>query len=170
MAIRPQPVAAALHAAVLSIAVLGTMSSFADAIDTNRPGFSFTPGVVERGRVQFETGVAYTREDADSNALSLPQAEIRFGIARSTEAYLFSSLGWLRVLRRGDVDTSGIVDPAAGIKYRVTDAGSPTQLALLGQLSIPVGDSALTGDDWDPSIGFRLVTRGQQFRWPERPS
>lgn len=135
---------------ILAAAYLLPTVVLADAIDTNRPGFSFTPGIVERGRAQFETGVTYVRDDADKNTLVLPQAEVRFGIAPATEAFV-SSLGWARS-EGADATARGLVDPAVGVKFRATDAASATQLALLVQLSVPAGDRAFTSDAWDPAV------------------
>ncbi len=124
----------------------------AQSIDTNRPGFSFSPNVVAPGRWQLETGVAYTRVDSDVDALSLPTAELRFGIADSVEVFA-SSLTWTSVDFPGG-DTSGLADMAIGAKVNISGAGDATNMALLLQLSVPIGDSSFSSDRWDPALAF----------------
>jgi hypothetical protein len=124
----------------------------AKAIDTNRPGFSFSPNVVERGQWQLETGISYTRSDSDTSTISLPTAEIRLGLASQVEVFL-ASLGWSETSTSGG-DTSGLVDMVLGSKVRISGAGDRTQMALLLQLSVPTGDDSFTSDRWDPSFAF----------------
>ena len=124
----------------------------AQVIDTNRPGFSFSPNVVERGQWQLETGIAYTRSDSDTNTTSLPTAEIRLGLASRVEVFL-SSLSWSETSTSG-VDASGLVDMVLGSKVRISGAGDRNQMALLFQLSVPTGDDSFTSDRWDPSFAF----------------
>jgi hypothetical protein len=124
----------------------------AQAIDTNRPGFSFSPNVVERGQWQLETGISYTRSDSDTSTISLPTAEIRLGLASQVEVFL-ASLGWSETSTPGG-DTSGLVDMVLGSKVRISGAGDRTQMALLLQLSVPIGNDSFTSDRWDPSFAF----------------
>jgi len=120
----------------------------AQAIDTNRPGFSFSPNVVARGAWQMETGLTHTRFDSDTDSTSLPEAEFRYGIADQVELFV-SSLGWL------DADgASGFLDPNIGAKVSVSDAGATANMALLFQLSVPIGGNDVTSDRWDPSLAF----------------
>ena len=58
-----------------TVILIGSIPAHAQAIDTNRPGFSFTTGVVAPGQWQLETGIGYTRNSDGSNTLTLPQAE-----------------------------------------------------------------------------------------------
>ena len=122
------------------------------AIDTNRPGFSFSPNVVERGQWQLETGINYVWSDSDTNTTSLPAAEVRIGVADHLEIFL-SSLGWSKT-RSADGDASGLVDMALGSKVNISNAKAGTLMALLFQLSVPVGDDNFSSDRWDPSIAF----------------
>ena len=66
-------------ALIAALLLAAASPAAAQSIDTNRPGFSFTPGVVGKGRWQVETGIGYTQNDSDSETLSLPNAEIRYG-------------------------------------------------------------------------------------------
>lgn len=124
----------------------------AQAIDTNRPGFSYSPNVVAPGQWQLETGFTYSRPDSDSYTTSLPTAEIRFGVADQVELFV-SSLSWSNASSSGS-DTSGLVDMAIGTKVDISDAGAKTQMAFLFQLSVPTGDDSFTSDRWDPSAAF----------------
>ena len=124
----------------------------AQAIDTNRPGFSFSPNVVQTGQWQLETGVSYTRSDSDSRTTSLPTAEFRIGVADQVEVFV-SSLSWSETKSSGS-DSSGLVDMAVGSKVNISDAEARTQMALLFQLSVPTGDDSFTSDRWDPSLAF----------------
>lgn len=123
----------------------------ADAIDTNRPGFSFTPGVVARGDWQLETGFSYTQLSRDADLSQLPLAEVRFGVADEIELFV-SNLNWASV-DVGGGSASGINDPAVGAKIGLGDVGR-TRMAILLQLSVPIGDDAFSTGDWDPSAAF----------------
>lgn len=141
---------------MLSVALIPAMFSTgpanAQSIDTNRPSFSFSPNVVAPGRWQLETGIAYTRSDSDTDETSLPGAELRFGIADDVELFA-SSLNWTSADSAGN-DTSGLADMALGAKVNISSPGARTNMALLLQISVPIGDSDLTSDRWDPSAAF----------------
>lgn len=124
----------------------------AQTIDTNRPGFSFSPNVVAPGQWQVETGISYTRSDDNNGTTSLPLAEIRTGVGEQVEVFL-SSLSWSETSSSGS-NTSGLVDMALGTKIKISDADARTQMAILFQLSVPTGDSNFSSDRWDPSLAF----------------
>jgi len=127
-------------------------SAVAQTIDTNRPGFSFSPNVVGLGQWQLETGIAYSRSDDDTRTTFLPMAEVRIGVADQLEVFV-SSLSWLETKSFSD-ETSGLMDMQLGTKINVSNAEAKTQVALLFQLSVPIGDDSLSSDRWDPSIAF----------------
>ena len=77
-----------LAGAIVALALPGMAAG--QVVDTNRPGFSFTPGVVADGRWQLETGIAYERPDSGSHSISLPQAEARFGLSDGVELFVSS--------------------------------------------------------------------------------
>jgi hypothetical protein len=124
----------------------------AQAIDTNRPGFSFSPNVVARGQWQLETGVAYDRPGDSTQSWSLPLAEFRLGVSSGIEVFV-SSISWTDAESNGNT-TSGLVDAVVGTKIALGDTMGRTSMAVLFQVSVPVGDSDLTSDNWDPSAGF----------------
>jgi len=121
-------------------------------IDTNRPGFSSSPNIVEPGQWQLETGIFHTRSDDDTRTTSLPWAEIRTGVGDQVEVFL-SSLSWLESSSAGS-NTSGLVDMVLGTKIKISDTDVRTQMALLFQMSVPTGDSNFSSDRWDPSVAF----------------
>jgi hypothetical protein len=124
----------------------------AQSIDTNRPGFSFSPNVVDPGQWQLETGISYTHTDSDTHTTSLPLAELRVGVADQVELFA-SSMSWFRTKSDGE-ETSGLVDMAIGTKVSIGDAEARTQMAFLFQLSVPIGYYTESSDRWDPSVGF----------------
>lgn len=129
-------------------------ATLAQAIDTNRPGFSFSPNVVAPGAWQMETGVGYTRINSNNDSTSLPQAEFRYGIADEVELFI-SSLGWV------DANSgSGFLDPAIGAKVSVSDAGATVNMAFVFQLSVPIGGNEVSSDSWDPSLAFVWAMSG----------
>jgi len=128
------------------------------AIDTNRPGFSSSPNVVEPGQWQLETGFNYTRSDSDTRTTSLPAAEFRVGVGDDVEVFL-SSLSWSETTSGGS-DTGGLVDMALGSKVNISGADARTQMAMLFQLSVPIGDDSFSSDRWDPSLAFVWTHNG----------
>lgn len=127
---------------------------FGQAIDTNRPGFSFSPNVVAPGAWQVETGLTYMRIDSNNDSTSLPQAEFRYGMADEVELFV-SSLGWV-----DGNGASGFLDPAIGAKASLSDARATVNMALLFQLSVPIGGNEVSSDSWDPSLAFIWAMKG----------
>ena len=127
-------------------------------IETNRPGFSFSPNVVGLAHWQLETGITYNRSDDNTRTTSLPVAEIRIGVADQLEVFV-SSLSWSETKSSSD-ETRGLVDMALGTKVNVSNAEAKTQMALLFQLSVPIGDDSFSSDRWDPSVAFIWAHNG----------
>jgi hypothetical protein len=126
-------------------------SSTGQTVDTNRPGFSFTPGTVPAGYWQLETGIAHDRTDSDNSSTTAPIAELRFGVSDRTEVFV-SGLSWTTVdAPGGDVD--GLADVTFGMKFALSSGGA-WATALLLQVTAPLGDDELTSDSWDPSAAF----------------
>lgn len=131
----------------------------AQTVDTNRPGFSFSPIVVADGQWQLETGIAYTRLDSNSSTTALPLAELRFGLSNNLELFV-SSLGWAE-FESGNSSNSGLTDVTMGTKIGITDNTAVTQMAVLFQLSVPVGANSVTSDRFDPSLAFIWAHNGE---------
>ena len=136
-------------AAFMLLAVV--MSSAAQTVDTNRPGFSFTPGTAPAGRWQLETGIAHDRTDSDASSTTAPIAELRYGVSDRAEVFV-SGLSWTSVdAPGGNVD--GLADVTFGTKFALP-SGGPWATALLLQVTAPLGDDEITSDSWDPSAAF----------------
>jgi hypothetical protein len=146
-----------LTGTILALILPGTV--FSQVVDTNRPGFSFTPGVVAAGRWQLETGIAYDRPDSDSQSLTLPLAEARFGLSDGVEIFV-SSVSWSDA-DSGAGSARGLVDMALGTKLALTEADAKTRMAALFQLSVPVGDSDFSSDRYDPSAALIWTHAGR---------
>lgn len=124
---------------VVATSLAGTLA-WGHTVDTNRPGFSFTPGIVPAGRLQLESGVAY---DRSSRAAAAPLAEFRYGLGGDLELFA-ASVGWV---------DEAFVDVIVGAKQAL--AGTPSlQMAVLVQLSLPLGADRISSGSWDPSAGF----------------
>ncbi|MEM9379170.1 MAG: transporter [Planctomycetota bacterium] len=139
---------------LLPILAAAALAGAADAqtIDTNRPGFSFTPGIVPVGLWQLETGLSFTRFDARTRAATLPLAELRMGVAERVE-FFAASMTWSRIEEPGS-DTSGFEDFAVGTKIGLSPGDASARLALLLEVGVPAGASGLTTDRWDPTAGL----------------
>ncbi|MEM9166871.1 MAG: transporter [Planctomycetota bacterium] len=113
--------------------------------------------VVPVGRFVLEAGATVTYDDEDgveTTNLTTPELLLRAGIFERTEF----RLGWdgyssTEIDTTGFNDTiSGGTDMTAGVKVELLDNdGAIPGLAILGQVSIPVGDEEITSDRVDPS-------------------
>lgn len=139
--------------ATMAIIAIGAPSALlAQAIDTNRPGFSFSPNVVPAGQWQLETGIAWDRPDSNTEILSLPLAELRYGMTDGFELFI-SSVSWSDA-DTGAGSTNGLLDMVIGTKLSLGATGGPATMAVLFQVSVPAGSSDFTSDRWDPSAAF----------------
>jgi hypothetical protein len=134
-------------------------AAHADSIDTNRPGFSFTPGTVGKGRWQVETGLGYDRNSSTSESWSLPNAEFRYGTGENVEVFV-SGLSWSENDSGGST-TSGFNDIAIGAKIGLADTSAATRLAVLFQLSLPTGKDAFSSDEVNPAVAFIWTHSGR---------
>lgn len=114
---------------------------------TDRPDQTESATVVPRGLLQVETGYLYTRDgDVDSHAA--PGTLFRIGLGGRTEL----RLGHAGVM--GTEGRRGAGDSELGTKINLiprADGWRP-ELAILGGLSLPTGDSRFSSDGADPSF------------------
>lgn len=137
---------------IIALAALPLVAIAQSPIDTNRPGFTSSPNTVAAGLWQLETGIDYTRGNSSNRTWSLPAGELRMGISERLEGFV-SGFNWTR--QESDKgDQEGIKDINAGLKWNLTGADENFSTALMGQFSIPVGDSAFSSDRWDPTAAF----------------
>ena len=114
---------------------------------TDRPDQTESATVVPRGLLQVETGYLFTRKgDVDSHAA--PGTLFRIGLGGRTEL----RLGHAGVM--GTEGRRGAGDAELGAKVNLIPraAGWRPELALLGGLSLPTGDSRFSSGGADPSF------------------
>ena len=121
---------------------------------TDRPDFTESSEIIERGSLQFESGVNY-ESDAESGllsrAFSAPTALLRIGLGHRAE---------LRVGADGLVTTSvagsrvsGYSDVELGAKIRLFDQRSlGVDLAVLPMVSLPTGSDDFSSGAADPTV------------------
>jgi hypothetical protein len=119
-----------------------------DAIDTNRPGFSSSPYVLATGMWQIESGIDY--DDDTPSSVTLPLVVLRYGVADEME--LLVDWGGFRRDSGGGSSANGITDASVGVKFQVTDDEN-LAVAMLVDVSVPVGSSEFSSDSWDPAVG-----------------
>ena len=134
-----------LGAAVLTGAVGASAQS--PELVTDRPDQTESATVVPRGLLQVETGYLFTRKgDVDSHAA--PGTLFRIGLGGRTEL----RLGHAGVM--GTEGRRGAGDGELGAKFNLipqADGWRP-ELAVLGGLSLPTGDSRFSSGGADPSL------------------
>jgi hypothetical protein len=128
----------------------------AGPIVTDRPTDSAAPVLVPRRTFQLELGYKWSRLDDDSGRTDthlLPDLLARYGISRKVEARLVAS-GWS--FQSGDTDLpDGFNDISLGGKFALAEErGRRPQMALLVDLSVPVGDAEFTNDEIIPKLLF----------------
>jgi hypothetical protein len=99
-----------------------------------------------------ETGLDYVRGSGSTRTWSLPVAEFRVGVADRLELFV-NGISWTWQ-DSGHADHNGLKDMGAGLKLNLSGGDSHFSTALLGQVSVPVGDDHFTSDRWDPTIAF----------------
>jgi len=116
----------------------------AEPIATDRPDFTETARVVPRGRIQWESGIGFTRAGSAAET-ALGEALLRIATGHRTEARVGVN-SWLRTSDSGR-RAAGKDDFSLGFKVELADASPRFSLlkpdvALIAQTSIPSGSSA----------------------------
>lgn len=122
---------------------------------TDRPDQTESAETVSPGRVQVETGLLRSEDDAggvETETDELLGTLVRVGLVGDWEL----RLGW-----GGFVDapgTDGAADAELGVKWRLArSASGRTTTALLASTSVPVGDDELTSDRFDPEVRLSVA-------------
>jgi hypothetical protein len=128
----------------------------AGPIVTDRPTDSAAPVLVPRRSFQLELGYKWSRVDREGGLTDihlLPDLLARYGISRAVEARLVAA-GW--TFQSGDTELpDGFNDISLGAKFALAEErGSRPQMALLADLSLPVGDAEFTSDEIIPKLLF----------------
>lgn len=132
-------------------------------INTERPSFSFSPLALPTGFWQIEMGYQFTRDkDTSLKDHTLPNLLLRFGFHEQLELHL-SGVGFKSQGSAG-VETNGLQDAGLGIKWQINDSNAVVPIGLFGGISLPVGTSELTSDDYGPSIGL-FWTHSSSLEW-----
>ena len=114
----------------------------------DRPGYGESASAVEKGHVQIEAGVSWTRAQPGAEIADLPEALVRIGVAKSLEVRVLAP-DWVRT-RSGGSETSGWTDMALGLKGHVAAGGN--DFSLRGAVYLPTGGPDETEDRLDPEI------------------
>jgi hypothetical protein len=129
---------------------------------TDRPDQTESSVTVPDHHWQLETGWTWSRDEGDGFRLDTsegPGTLLRWGLANDWELR-FGWAGWAREeLEVGGRSTvvDGATDGELGAKVRLAEErGSRPEIALLFSTSVPLGDSDLGSDAFDPSFRFCL--------------
>lgn len=129
---------------------------------TDRPDQTESSVTVPVGRWQIETGWTWSRDEQDGEQVDtreVPGTLIRIGLSNRWELRL-GWAGWVReeITANGQSSAAdGFADGELGAKvYLREERGATPEIALLFGTSVPVGESALTSDHFDPSFRFSL--------------
>ncbi len=121
-------------------------SAQAPELVTDRPDRTESATVVPRGLLQVETGYQFTREGG-VDSFAAPGTLFRIGLGGRTEL----RLGHAGVV--GAEGRRGAGDSEVGAKVNLLRAdGRRPELAIVGGLSLPTGDSRFSSDGADPSF------------------
>lgn len=140
-----------------------------EPIVTDRPTDTASPLLVPRSTFQLEAGRKFSRAEGEAGSTDvrvLPDLLARYGINERFEARLVAA-GWT-VQSGPDRRTSGFADVSPGTKIALAEEhGSRPQMALLVDVSLPVG-SSISG--WYLSLGAVPRVRSTDIRRPEPPA
>lgn len=157
--------------------MLGAAPALAGERDfcADRPGLDTPACTVDPGHLQAELGmVDWTLDrqpDSRADTILAGDLQLRYGLGESTEARVgWTAYGHVRERDRatGAVDrASRTGDVTLGLKRNLMSPdGSGTSLAILPEVSIPVGREPVGAGDWSASLRVpvtREVTKDIQF-------
>lgn len=155
--------AAAMLAAMISLTATAQNDEFGFSAD--RPGATTGTDVVEKGRLQWETGVGYERsrlEETASTTWMLNETLLRWGISKQAELRLQAD--YLTCSMEG-YHVNGLANVAVGTKVRLYDGWKAMPaVALLGNVVIPGGSSAeFMPEEWGAQMG--LLFQNELASW-----
>ena len=127
-------------------------------INSGRPGFNETLGIIPTGRVQQEMGYVFIR-DGSTREHELGQLVLRLGTGNRTELQLGANS--FAFTRSSGENTSGVQDSSIGFKVLLAEGGEQFQLfkpavALVAGSSIPTGARADRESSWQPQAKLSL--------------
>jgi hypothetical protein len=128
-------------------------------IEPDRPGFGESASTVAAGRLQLETGVAWTRINADTSTLDVPQALVRIGLGHALELRALLP-DWTRFTSGGESATWA--DVSFGMKAHL--GVGKNDFALRATVFLPTGSPLATEDRVDPEAALAWE-RGLSHGW-----
>jgi hypothetical protein len=143
--------------AILLVLFANSNSLFAQdigPINTERPSFSSSPIALYTGFWQIEAGYDYsrTRGSNGSKEHTLPDTLLRFGFYERFEAQLkWSGYTWKDA---SGTETNGVKDASLGVKWQLNSEDSNFVVAIFAGISLPIGDSGISSDDYDPELAL----------------
>ncbi len=150
---------ASLYRGSRILALLPFLSPLAAAeeISFDRPGISFSPGVLSQGRIIWEQGlpdVEHEQTDDLTSTLYSPGTLVRLGLGAGLELQLGTTLAnRLDIKKEGAHDReTGAGDSSIAVKYQVPLASEAFTLGLLGGSTIKTGKGTFN-DDPQLSLG-----------------
>ena len=130
-------------------------------ISTDRPSVGTGTDLVPFHSLQFENGVAWTR-DQSVNSGDGSETEVRFGLSNRVELQAYvPNMNWA-----GGVPGVRFNDFAIGAKLKIGSDKQSWPVAIQPSLSFPTGSAELTSGGVDPTILFatqRNLPRNFQF-------
>ncbi len=152
-------------AAEVEPSVIGSGGEW-DGIQTDRPGFMDSPGLVRPGVVQEEFGLGYGRSSA-LRSLSAGEHTLRFGVSRDLELRIGNK--GFQFARAG----SGWAGGSMGAKLRLAEESRwrPT-LSAVPLIHVPLGSACCSGQAWEPALKLawskslpRHLSLGGNWNW-----
>jgi hypothetical protein len=116
----------------------------------DRPGFGESASAVPPAHLQLESGITWTRLDADTSAADGPELLLRSGLTRWLELRLLTP-DW-STLKAAGRRSSGWADVSVGLKGHLAAGGH--DLSLRGTLYLPSGSSGFSSQRRDPELAL----------------
>jgi hypothetical protein len=128
------------------------------SINSGRPGFNETLGIIPTGRIQQEMGYVFIR-DGSTREHELGQMMLRIGTGGGTELQL--GVNSFALTRGSEGNISGVQDSTIGFKILLAKGGEELQLfkpavALVAGSSMPTGARAYRESRWQPQAKLSL--------------
>lgn len=141
-----------LYFAAFLVLALSIPVKAQDTISPDRPGIGDGSYIIEPRVTYLEAGVEYFGVD-NLDQYSLGQLVFRHGLLQGVELRML--LNSFVVQSFPAADFTGVPDPGVGLKFKLLDnPGSNLRLSGLTTLSIPVGSTDFTTDEWIPSAAL----------------
>lgn len=142
----------------LVVALAGSAWAQPAELVTDRPDRTESAVTVPKGALQVEFGALWLFERsprADLDVVEVPGSLVRYGLWERAELRLGWG-GWTETWLDTASERSrstGITDPEIGVKWAIVDPGARRlNLAVIGHVSLPVGDEVVGSPSADPSV------------------